>query len=292
MRFTIPAAAFLVGLAAGVLAARSTTSSRGPSTPAEHRREAPAPARSVTSMDEAGLRRTAAEQAREIARLKEQIARGDAAPAPTKAPVDKRARAIEIQELFAASQKAGDFSHLLRALSTLDEVDEAMAATFIERYQPGEHNSLMLILLAGGPEAAAFVVKKLSDPSLPAAERDAILRNLSGTGGAWITQKLPFNAAIASQTATLLASRNPLERAAAAGLLGGSDTDDARGRLRALMTGDGDANVRAAAISSLGWIGDRAALAHLQTLPREPNAWAVNQALDRAIEQLKERFPQ
>jgi hypothetical protein len=189
---------------------------------------------------------------------------------------------------------------LLKALGSVDELDESTAAYFVERYREGIENAelrnmtLLLIQLSGGPDAAAFVVDRLRDPATPAAERDSLLHHLSGTGIPE-NRKLPYAGPVATAAETLLASPRPLDRMGGAGLLGGNDSDDARVRLLRLTRADPDPQVRAAALASLGWVGDRATYEQLRAFekpgPKEPHAGLLAQSLERALAQLRRRFP-
>lgn len=290
MKIATAGIALVAGLLAGLLIGRSSVRSKAaPAAP----HEAVAPAASG-GPDLTALRTTVADQAAEIRRLTERAA-AVAAVAPTLP--DGRRRGLEIFELFRRATTRQDGRDYVKALGTLDELDEGMAAGFIEAYaalkedDPMRSTGLALILLAGGKDAAAFVAAKLSDPSVKPDERQNILQSIGATS-VFMTKRLPYDAGIAQATESLLASPKADERAGAAGLLAGADSDDARGRLRAMAGSDADPQVRAAAIAALGWNGDRAAMEYLKSYPRQQNQWAVNNALDRALKQLKERFPE
>ncbi len=289
MKIATAGIALAAGLLAGLLAGRSTARPKVATPARPDEVETP-----TGTPDLAGLRTRVADQAAEIRRLTE---RAEALETAAPAPPDGRRRGLEIFELFRRATARQDGRDYVKALGALDELDESMTAGFIEAYaalkedDPMRSTGLALILLAGGRDAAAFVVAKLSDPSGKPEERQNILQSIGATS-IFMTKRLPYDAAIARVTESLLASPKAEERSGAAGLLAGADTDDARGRLRAMAGSDADPQVRAAAIAALGWNGDRAAMEYLKSYPRQQNQWAVNNALDRALKQLKERFPE
>lgn len=286
----------VVGLLAGLLLGLAL--GRSPSLP-ETRRPAPPsagvpPTPPAPDVEIETLRRRVEEQARELERLRARPApavAGEPAPRP-----DSRRRAAEIFDSFKRAMASKEGPALIKALGSVDELDASTAAYFVERYREGIEDrelrdmTLMLILLSGGSDAAAFVVESLGNPATPEAERSSLLRSLGGAGLP-VNGKLPYDPAIARTAEALLASANPLERMGGAGLLGGSDTDDARVRLARMAERDADAGVRAAAIDSLGWTGDRATLSWLKAFPRPNPDTGVGAALTRALAQLKRRFP-
>jgi hypothetical protein len=105
-----------------------------------------------------------------------------------------------------------------------------------------------------------------------------------------VTRKLPYSPDLARSTEGLLRSAQTEDRQAGAGLLGGDDSDNARVRLLRMAESDADPGVRAAAIGSLGWNGDRTSLASLKAMKQRLPADA-HEAIDRAIRQLERKFP-
>ena len=230
---------------------------------------------------------------RQVEELRREARSAPSAPAssPAESAASRRERAKSIFETFRRAFVDKEGPELLKALGAVDELDESMAAFFVERHREGIENkelrdmNLLLIHLSGGPDAAAFVVDYLRDPSRSLEERHSLLSRLSGTGVPE-NRKLPYGGELAASTETLLASKDAMDRAGGAGLLGGNDTDDARVRLFRLAQTDPNGGVRSAAIASLGWVGDRATYERLKTFKADDTS-----ILKRALAQLKRRFP-
>ncbi len=268
-----------------------------------------APVRAVGGSAAAAAEEKAAAREEEIVRLRRELDQarrapaaapgpGERAPAPAAAR-DPRRHAEDIFEQFrrAFQQKGGP--EFIRAIGMIDELDESMAPLFIEKLRAGidvpelKNITPMLILLSGGNDAAAWVQEQLANPALSDAERKELLKNLSGTGVP-VLRKLPIDGPLGRTMEGLLLSEDPAERMGGAGLLGGRDSDAARVQLRSMATADPDGQVRASALESLGWVGDRSTLEFLRAYPKPdptaPHQWAVTQALERAIQQLERKF--
>jgi hypothetical protein len=281
--------ALLAGVALGLVLGRVRA-------PAPDAAVAPPAARAAAAPSPEALTAELREVRRQLDDLRRQKAldpSGGPYPGRAGPPPPARERAESIFETFRRAFVDKEGPELLKALGSVDELDESMAAFFVERHRAGIENAelrnmnLLLIHLSGGPQAASFVVDFLRDPAVPAAERNSLLHNLSGTGLPEL-RKLPYEGALAATTETLLASKVPAERMGGAGLLGGSPDDGARVRLLRLAESDPDAGVRSSALASLGWTGDRATYERLKSWKAEGGE---KSALERALAQLKRRFP-
>lgn len=290
LRIVAPALSLVVGVLIGLAIGRSR-SVENPVRPA-----APGAAVAPATCDPASplQLRQLQQQSEEIRQLKEKLAAREKALRGA-APIDRKARAKEIFSLFEKAAKSQEGSDTLDGLAALGELDESMSGVFIERYRAGiaevdlRYNTLMLILVAGGADAAAFVAERLSDPGMDPKERSAVMNQLNGDG-APMKRKLPYTPEIARLTEALLRSDEAFDRSGGVGLLGGSDSDEARLRLARLAESDPDETVRRVAMDSLGWNGDRSSLILLRTIkqrdPQAKNAW-----LERSIRQLERKYP-
>lgn len=291
------AAAIVVALLAGAVVGFGLARLRAPEAPPSAapppapRPDGAAAANDPRDAELRELRRQVEELRRESRLAFERLPHPDGDPAGAES---RRERAKSIFETFRRAFVDKEGPELLKALGSVDELDESMAAFFVERHRAGIENAelrnmnLLLIHLSGGPDAAAFVVDLLRDPAAPADQRSSLLQHLSGTGIPE-NRKLPYAGDLAATAETLLASKEAADRRGGAGLLGGNDSDASRVRLLRMAQSDPDAGVRAAALSSLGWVGDRADYERLKAW--KAPAGSEKTALERALAQLKRRYP-
>jgi hypothetical protein len=166
-------------------------------------------------------------------------------------------------------------------LARLGQLDEKSAGHFIDLFRKlTEHKerkvAMELALASGGPAAADFVNMLLNDASLDSDLRQNLLRELGGSGdGLFSIRRLPIPEPLNSTAMTLCRSANMEERKAGAGLLGGLRSDIARAELRRLVEEDKDLSVRAAAILSLGHVGDASTRIYLERLGTSPQTAAL-----------------
>ncbi len=305
-KLTVGAVALIIGLAGGLLIAGARKQGKTATTPAStERTDGPiakttgGPAETVEALNQAIAR-----QSEEIRGLKEKVAQLEAKPVQgpaAKTGADKLKRAKEIYELFLSATNNKEGPEMVKAIGAIDELEEEMAPYFIEKLKAGvedeelKHMLLFLTLMCGGKDVGAYVVERLGDASMNAEERQELLHGLAGMGGP-VTKKLPLDEGLARLADRLIVSNDENERMGGAGLLGGGSTDTARVTLRRMAESDPSTQVRAAAIGSLGWNGDRTTLAWLEAYPKpgadDPQGFWIKRSLEGAIAQLKKRFPE
>jgi hypothetical protein len=260
---SIPAS-FLLGLFLG----RGTTPAAAK--PEERKAVAPVPKDPVESIVPVGETAQMSQQREEIRRLKAEL-EALKAPAPAAAVnKDRTAQAKEIYELFLRNKNnQGTPDERLEMLRRLSELDHDMAAWFVAQYrrsQASDEKELAFILtvLSGGPDASRFVVEMAADPAYDAKNRRQLLRTLAGLDD--MPARVTAEPSLTKMGLEWVRSAQGDERAAGAGILGLGGTSDGPVILRTLADTDASDQVRAAAILSIGKIGDGDALIYLKGL--------------------------
>jgi hypothetical protein len=186
-------------------------------------------------------------------------------------------------------------SEQLRVLfGRLLKLDPSSTRTFIEHFRkaPSSKSSerqaaLQLAMWVGGAETAEFLHILLKDSSLEAPVRDELLRELGSTGaGMFSIKRLPVDDALGSTAMTLARSRNPDERRAGAGLLGGVATTASRLELLRILSEDPDSGVKGVAIRSLSYVGDPATRKALEPWAAQTADASLQKAAVAAIQTL------
>jgi hypothetical protein len=186
-------------------------------------------------------------------------------------------------------------SEQLRVLfGRLLKLDPSSTRTFIEHFRkaPSSKSSerqaaLQLAMWVGGAETADFLHILLKDSSLEAPIRDELLRELGSTGaGMFSIKRLPVDESLGSTAMTLARSRNPDERRAGAGLLGGVATPASRIELLRILSEDPDSGVKGVAIRSLSYVGDPSTRKALEPWAAQTADTSLQKAAAAAIQTL------
>lgn len=310
--------AFAAGFASGFLLRRDPVGAGRPSRLEDRRAgfastPADAPA-ALPASEGAGdaLQKRVEVQRERIRELEERLVEAGRKAGGVRTKAEKLAIAKEIYESFLRLSKGtGDSEETLKAMGRIGELDADMASFFIDRYkeQRGKpeteyETALFLALASGGPEVSALILGHLTDPSVPAAERQSLLQGISENGGFYSMNRIPVNEELCQVALRLGGSQDQAERQGGAGLLGGVDTVQSRAALQQMAFNDADWGVRSRALRSLGYVGDRGTLQVLESysLPAVPAPTPENpaqnwqhrilaQTLEAAKERLKKRFP-
>ena len=266
----------------------------------------------------ATLTRENARLKRENDELRERLAKASAAS-------DKRIRALEVEleetqgrptvvkprgaaldkakELYAIFRRAAAAGSkgipALDVFKKLRDVTEDMASYFINEYGKIEKSpekakersaALMLALMSGGEDSAEFLRSFLTDPTAPQADRNYALALLHLDEGLVRVGRIPVDAELFRIAMTLTQSQKSPERAAGAGLLGRRESTESRLTLQGIASNDSSSSVRAAAISALGKVGDRATLDYLKAILTGSEDGNLNRSVRNAITALEAKL--
>lgn len=225
------------------------------------------------------------------------------AGAPKKISNEKLAKAKEIYDFWrrVAAQGEAAGPEAFEAIKKLQELDPEMAGFFVQEYRGFDRASekskerivtLTCALVCGGREAADLLKEILGNSAIPLEDRKAALSLLQGTGGFVKIGPIPMDADLARGASTLVYSQEAVDRAAGASLLGRVETTESRDTLHTLARTDASRSVQAAAIRSLGRVGDPSSLAILESCLNTPGYEKLAEILQAAIKQLKEKLGQ
>lgn len=194
---------------------------------------------------------------------------GEKSGTSTETVVSERARRLDTLWERAAKEwnSERDSREMLRLMSEADSTwTKHFVALYKERLAKGQydHGLLSLMRECGGDDLAKLYADRLQAADASEVERGAILRALSG-------RDFPLNyMARLGTTPNLviigykfMASQDPEERAAAAGIMGGVGTGETRSHLISMMN-DPAIQVKEAAVRSLGLVGDQESLTYLR----------------------------
>lgn len=194
----------------------------------------------------------------------------------------------------AAEKTPRGGADLDRITRRLSDLEPRMAPFFAERFRAEteaarRQAALLLTLRAGGPEAGEILGDVVAGRRGTPEDRALVLRALPALDPAG---PIPVDLALVRRAARMAASRDPVERMGAAGILGTQETLDARERLMTMAETDPDGNVRAAAIRMLGRVGDQATLLYLRAYPRDEveSDFFIQESLDAALSTLERKL--